>query len=50
MAPPGGIKRMEAGDLSFCKMALDRVWPAKLELSAETDSVIEFRWAGRNGE
>jgi hypothetical protein len=44
------IERMEAGDPAFCKMALDRVWPAKLELSAETDRVIEFRWAGRNGE
>jgi hypothetical protein len=41
------IERMEAGDPAFWKMLLDRVWPAKLELSAETDSVIEFRWAGQ---
>jgi hypothetical protein len=26
-------------------MLLDRVWPAKVELSAKTDSVVEFRWA-----
>jgi hypothetical protein len=44
------IERMETGDPAFCKMALDGVWPAKLELSAETDRVIEFRWEGRNGE
>jgi hypothetical protein len=40
---------MEAGDPAFWKMLLDRVWPAKVELSAETESehVVEFRWAGR---
>jgi hypothetical protein len=36
---------MEAGDPAFWKMLLDRVWPAKVELSAETESVVEFRWA-----
>ena len=41
------IERMEAGDPAFWKMLLDRVWPARVELSAETDSVVEFRWAGR---
>jgi hypothetical protein len=41
------IERMEAGDPAFWKMLLDRVWPAKVELSAETDSVVEFRWAGQ---
>ena len=40
------IERMEAGDPAFWKMLLDRVWPARLELSAETESVVEFRWAG----
>ncbi len=39
------IERMEAGDPAFWKMLLDRVWPAKVELSAETESVVEFRWA-----
>jgi hypothetical protein len=37
---------MEAGDPAFWKMLLDRVWPARVELSAETESVVEFRWAG----
>jgi hypothetical protein len=27
-------------------MLLDRVWPARVELSAETEHVVEFRWAG----
>ena len=40
------IERMEAGDPAFWKMLLDRVWPARLELSAETEHVVEFRWAG----
>jgi hypothetical protein len=40
------IERMEAGDPAFWKMLLDRVWPARVELSAETESVVEFRWAG----
>jgi hypothetical protein len=40
------IERMEAGDPAFWKMLLDRVWPARVELSAETDHVVEFRWAG----
>jgi hypothetical protein len=44
------IERMEAGDPAFWKMLLDRVWPARVELSAETDHVVEFRWAGRDGE
>jgi hypothetical protein len=42
------IERMEAGDPAFWKMLLDRVWPAKVELSAETESVVEFRWAGQD--
>ena len=41
------IERLEAGDPSFWKMLLDRVWPAKLEVSAEQDTVVEFRWAER---
>ena len=41
------IERLEAGDPAFWKMLLDRVWPARVELSAETESVVEFRWAGR---
>jgi hypothetical protein len=41
------IERMEAGDPAFWKMLLDRVWPARVELTAETDHVVEFRWAGR---
>jgi hypothetical protein len=40
------IEKLEAGDPAFWKMLLDRVWPAKLELSAETEHVVEFRWAG----
>jgi len=40
------IERLEAGDPAFWKMLLDRVWPARLEVSAETDHVVEFRWAG----
>ena len=39
------IERMEAGDPAFWKMLLNRVWPARVELSAETDHVVEFRWA-----
>ena len=38
------IERLEAGDPSFWKMMLDRVWPTKVEIAAETDTVIEFRW------
>ncbi len=41
------IERMEAGDPAFWKMLLDRGWPARVQLSAETESVVEFRWAGR---
>jgi hypothetical protein len=37
---------MEAGDPAFWKMLLDRVWPARVDLSAETEHVVEFRWAG----
>jgi hypothetical protein len=44
------IERMEAGDPAFWKMLLDRVWPAKVELSAETDHVVEFRWAGQESD
>ncbi len=39
------IERMEAGDPAFWKMLLDRVWPARVELSAETEHLVEFRWA-----
>jgi hypothetical protein len=41
------IERMEAGDPAFWKMLLDRVWPAKVELSAESESTLKFRWAGQ---
>ena len=41
------IERMEAGDPAFWKMLLDRVWPAKVELSAETEHTVEFRWMGQ---
>ena len=41
---------MEAGDPAFWKMLLDRVWSARVELSAETESVVEFRWAGGESE
>ena len=44
------IERMEAGDPAFWKMLLDRVWPAKVELSAETETVVEFRWAERESD
>ncbi len=44
------IERMEAGDPAFWKMLLDRVWPARVELSAETESIVEFRWAGEESE
>ena len=47
---PVAIERMEAGDPAFWKMLLDRVWPARVELSAETESVVEFRWAGGESE
>ena len=40
------IEKLEAGDPAFWKMLLDRVWSARVELSAETESVVEFRWAG----
>ena len=40
------IERMEAGDPAFWKMLLERIWPARVELSAETNHVVEFRWAG----
>jgi hypothetical protein len=39
------IERMEAGDPSMWRLILERIWPARVELSAETDSIIEFRWA-----
>ena len=41
------IEKLEAGDPAFWKMLLDRVWPARVELSAETEHVVEFRWAGQ---
>jgi hypothetical protein len=41
------IERLEAGDPSFWKLILDRVWPARVELSAETEHAVEFRWAGQ---
>ena len=44
------IERMEAGDPAFWKLLLDRVWPAKVELSAESASVVEFRWSEREPE
>jgi hypothetical protein len=40
------IERLEAGDPSFWKMLLDRVWPARVELDAQAEHVVEFRWAG----
>jgi hypothetical protein len=30
--------------------SLDRVWPARLELSAETEHLVKFRWAGEESE
>jgi hypothetical protein len=44
------IERMEAGDPAFWKMLLDRVWPAKVELSAESEHVVEFRWVGQGSD
>jgi len=44
------IERMEAGDPSMWRLILDRLWPAKVELSAETDSVVEFRWSERESD
>ena len=44
------IERLEAGDPAFWKMLLDRVWPARLEMSADTEHVVEFRWAGRESD
>jgi hypothetical protein len=38
------IERLEAGDPAFWKMLLDRVWPTKVEVSAQADTVVEFRW------
>ena len=44
------IERMEAGDPAFWKMLLDRIWPAKVGLSAEAESMVEFRWAGHESD
>jgi hypothetical protein len=38
------IERLEAGDPSFWKMMLDRVWPTKVEISGDSSAPIEFRW------
>lgn len=38
------IDRLEAGDPSFWKMLLDRVWPTKVEISGDSAGPIEFRW------
>ena len=40
------IERMEAGDPSFWKLLLDRVWPAKLELGGIPENPVVFRWQG----
>ncbi len=40
------IERLEAGDPSMWRLILDRLWPARVELTAETEHVVEFRWAG----
>jgi hypothetical protein len=36
------IERMEAGDPAFWKMLLDRVWPARLELTGEDGRPLTF--------
>jgi hypothetical protein len=36
------IERMEAGDPAFWKMLLDRVWPARLELTGEDGGPLTF--------
>jgi hypothetical protein len=40
------IERLEVGDPAMWRLFMDRLWPAKVELSAETEHVVEFRWAG----
>ena len=36
---------MEAGDPAFWKMLLDRVWPARLEVTGEEGGPVTFQWA-----
>jgi hypothetical protein len=45
------IERMEAGDPAFWKMLLDRVWPAKAEITGDDGGPVTFAWlAQREGE
>ena len=36
------IERMEAGDPAFWKMLLDRVWPARVELTGDDGGPVTF--------
>ena len=36
------VERMEAGDPAFWKMLLDRVWPARLEVTGEDGGPLTF--------
>jgi len=36
------IERMEAGDPAFWKMLLDRVWPARVEVTGEDGGPLTF--------
>jgi hypothetical protein len=45
------IERMEAGDPAFWKMLLDRMWPAKAEITGDDGGPVTFAWlAQREGE
>jgi hypothetical protein len=45
------IERMEAGDPAFWKMLLDRIWPAKAEITGDDGGPVTFAWlAQREGE
>ena len=36
------IERMEAGDPAFWKMLLDRIWPARVEVTGEEGGPVTF--------
>ena len=36
------VERMEAGDPAFWKMLLDRVWPARVEVTGEDGGPLTF--------
>jgi hypothetical protein len=44
------IERLEAGDPSFWKLLLDRIWPTKVEIGGDPTGPIVFSWRERRDE